>query len=131
MFGGNLMNNDVKVELFEGTQELFLKRIESRTSERTGNKYYLLYFDMCVKADSKNWRNNRFMTIPLFCTLDKLRERFSGVKPSDLIGQKFLVHVLFKPNRNGRFLNWEPEILDLEVIEGEKLADVLPKDEAI
>ena len=86
------------VETFMGKQRLELKKIESRTSNATNEIYYVLHFDMCVKFDSQNIRNNRFIMVPLYCKSDVFLKTFKGLKTSQCIGQKFDIEVEFTPN---------------------------------
>ncbi len=103
------------VEVFKGVQKLELKRIESRTSTRTNETYYVLHFDMCVKFDAENWRNNRFLMIPLYCPIELFYSTFKGLRPSQCTGKKYEIEVEFTPNvrtstSGQRFVNFNAEI---------------------
>lgn len=88
---------EIGKETFQGTQILELKKIEKRVSKLEKN-FYMLYFNMCVKYDPDNIRNNIFLDIPFYASEEFMDYTFEGVEDlNQLKDKKYLITVDFEP----------------------------------
>lgn len=87
--------NELGLELFRSELELEMKKFEKKRSE-AGNEYAMFYFDTCVRYDKDNPRNNRYILMPLYCSMEVARECLGGIKK--LVGKRYRISVVFTPS---------------------------------
>ena len=108
--------SDLGLELFRGELELEMKKFEKKHSE-AGNEYAMFYFDTCVRFDKENQRNNRYILVPLYCSMEVARKCLGGIK--NLVGKRYRISVVFTPSiykgKDGSFFtNFRAEIEEIQ-----------------
>jgi CRISPR/Cas system-associated endoribonuclease Cas2 len=94
---GEVRTQKIQKEVFQGELSLELKKIESRVGKESENKYFMLFFSMCVNFDEENMRNNRFLDVPIYASEDFMKTTFPGQKPKDLVDRRYRIKVDFSP----------------------------------
>ena len=109
------------LELFKSTMELELKRFEKRKSGEN-QEYVIFYFDTCVRFNPDNQRDNRYLLVPLYSSMETATRCLGGKK--DILNKRYRIDVVFTPSlfksKNGEmFANFRAEIEELELLENQ------------
>lgn len=95
-------------------------KLEKKVSN--SNEYFVFDTKIIMEFDENDPLNSKFTTASFYVKPDILKSNFSGMKPTDLVGQYFDLHVDFVPfNRSwtskegnkGSKTEWSPYVNEL------------------
>lgn len=120
----NVENEKVekKTELPDCVLNLPITRMERRQNQK-GEPYYMVFLNMCVRYDTENMRNNRYLDIPFYMpkevAKDIVKQCGKNVDVEDLKGLKATVNVEFNPQlyraKNNVFCDFTSKVVKIKI----------------